>query len=179
MHFKSLVVVIVVVVGQRTCTFYLKYLKIDQNTSRRHRKQHTSQRNKLSETHFTVSLGSFALGVPLFSWVLLFRWIRLFLWIPFCRWIPLLLWYNAIQQNNKNRGSTAEAVACKSGHRALGAQARAVSEAAWDLLAKMQVPLSPNPLSPCHTASTDDPIFLHTQAYLTRQHSTTITTTKY
>jgi len=63
-------------------------------------------------------------------------------------------WQNIIKQHihkiPKMMGSAAEAVACKSGHRALVARVGAVSDSDLTLLCKTAkaVPLSPNPLPP-------------------------------
>jgi len=72
---------------------------------------------------------------PLFCWVPLFRWVPLFSLVPLFRWVALFFSYKSIptrhdgntaQHNTtkqlKTRRSAAEAVACKSGHRALVAR---------------------------------------------------------
>ena len=79
-------------------------LKIDHNTSRRHKTQHTkhntNQQNAIHANRdackidhdtsrfrwFCCSVGSVG-----FRWVPLFRWIPLFLWVPFFLWVPLFL----------------------------------------------------------------------------------------
>ena len=88
---------------------------------------------------FAVPLVPLFRWFPLFPWVPLFHWIHwcpLFCWVPLFRWVPLFPLVplfiqidlnpsrrqNSTTQYKKEKGSAAEAVACKSGHRALVAR---------------------------------------------------------